>query len=165
MIKKIAISIGLLVLGLAISVFAEPKLRHLIQTLFRISTNNGIHFYGKDFHLFASVYYYLSFGLVLLTIWFSWNGLTPRQKVVDGLLTTMIFFIAIIIISWLNSNAMIVECTACNDGTRGIHYNEISYDVIIIGSLFLSMMPSGLRLIRRRKQPAHNKSYKTYAVL
>jgi hypothetical protein len=159
MIKKIGVSIVLLVLGLIISVLAEPKLRLLIQTLFKSLTNNAIHFYGKDFHLFASPYYYLSFGLLLLVAWFSWNGLTPRQKIIIGLVTTLIFLISIILISWLSSNAMIVECTACNDGTRGIHYNDINYDGIIVGSLFLSMIPSGLRLMRREKQPAHNKMH------
>lgn len=150
MIKKIGISIALLVLGLAIAMFAEPRLRHFIQFLFRSLTDNAIRFYGKDFHLFASPYYYLSFGVLLLTIWFSWSGLTSRQKTIDGLSTLTIFFVAIIIISWLNSNRLIVECTACNDGTRAIHYNDINYDGIIIGSLVLSMIPSGLRILRRR---------------
>ena len=158
MIKKIGVSIVLLVLGLIISVLAEPKLRLLIQTLFKSLTNNAIHFYGKDFHLFASPYYYLSFGLLLLVAWFSWNGLTSKQKILYGLMTTLIFFVSIISISWLNSNAMIIECTACNDGTRGIHYNDINYDGIIIGSLFLSMIPSGLRLVRRRKAARDRKS-------
>lgn len=151
MIKKIGVSIVLLVLGLIISVLAESKLRLLIQALFKSLTNNVIHFYGKDFHLFASPYYYLSFGLLLLVAWFSWNGFILKQKILYGLVTALIFFVSIIVISWLNSNAMIIECTACNDGTRGIHYNDINYDAIIIGSLFLSMIPSGIRLMRRRK--------------
>jgi hypothetical protein len=138
-------------LGLIISMLAESKLRHLIQILFKASTNNAIHFYGKDFHLFASASYYLSFGLLLLITWFSWTGLSSNQKVLDALLATLIFFIAIVFISCLNSNAMIVECTACN-GTRAIHYNDINYDGIIIGSLFLSMIPAALRLVRKRNQ-------------
>lgn len=150
MVKKFGISVGLLVLGVTISVMAESKLRYLIQTLFKTSTNNAIHFYGKDFHLFAGVHYYLGFGLLLPIIWISWNGLTSRQKTLDGLLTTIVFFVAIVIICWLNSNEMIVECTACNDGTRGIHYNDINYDGIVVGSLLLSMIPSGLRLVRRK---------------
>lgn len=158
MIKKIGISIVLLVLGLIISVLAETKLRLLIQTLFKGLTNNAIHFYGKDFHLLASPYYYLSFGLLLVIVWFSWIGLTSKKKITYGLVTTMIFFISIISISWLNSNAMIVECTACNDGTRGIHYNDINYDGIIVGSLFLSMIPSGLRLMRTRKAASTQQS-------
>jgi hypothetical protein len=151
MLKKIGISIGLVMLGLIISMLAESKLRHLIQILFKASTNNAIHFYGKDFHLFASASYYLSFGFLLLITWFSWTGLSSNQKVLDALLTTVIFFIAIVFISCLNSNAMIVECTACN-GTRGIHYNDINYDGIIIGSLFLSMIRTALRLVRKRNQ-------------
>jgi hypothetical protein len=157
MVRKIGISIGLVILGLIISMLAESNLRHLIQILFKASTNNAIHFYGKDFHLFASASYYLSFGLLLLITWFSWMGLSSNQKVLDGLLTTIIFFVAIVFISCLNSNAMIVECTACN-GTRGIHYNDINYDGIIIGSLFLSMIPSGLRLLRKRKQSSQQRA-------
>jgi hypothetical protein len=145
MVKKIGISIGLIILGFTISVMAESGLRHLIQTLF---TRNAIHFYGKDFHLFAGPYYYLSFGLGLLVIWFSWDGLTPKQKAIDALLTLIIFFIAIGFISWVVSTKMVVECTACNDGTRGIYYNDINYDGIIIASVLLSMIPSGTRLMR-----------------
>jgi hypothetical protein len=150
MIKKIGISIGLLLLGTAISVFTESSLRNLIQALFKSLTNNAIHFYGKEFHLFASPYYYLSFGVVLIVMWFSSDGLSARQKLMDALLTIILFFVAVIAISWVNSNLMIVECTACDDGTRGIHYNDINYDGIIAGSLLSSLIPSCRRFFRRR---------------
>lgn len=149
MIKKIITSIGLLLLGTAVSILLESSLRKLIQTLFKSLTHNAIHFYGKDFHLLASRYYYLSFGVLFLLIWFSWYGLTTRQKLTDGLVTIILFCFAVIAISWVNSNFMIVECTACN-GTRGIHYNDINYDAIIVSGLLASLIPSCRRLIRQR---------------
>ena len=157
--KKILISIGLFIIGIAISSFAEDQLRYLIQTLFKILTNNAIRFYGKDFYFFGSPYYYVSFGLSFPVTWYSWSGLTTRQKVTGLLLTFVIFFIAIIGISWAISNMMIVECTACKDGTRQIRYNDVNYDGIILGGLFLSLVPAGMRLIRRWVLPIRKKKH------
>jgi len=155
MIKKIGVNVLVIIIGLITSILIESELRQLIQTLFKSLTSNAIHFYGKDFHLFASSYYYISFGLLFLIIWTSWTSLTARQKILNGLTTLVIFFVSLTAVSWLDSNRMIVECTACNDGTRGIHYNDINYDGIIIFSLIISIIPTGLRILRR-KPPAHN---------
>ena len=154
MIKKIGVNVLVIIIGLITSILIESELRQLIQTLFKSLTSNAIHFYGKDFHLFASSYYYISFGLLFLIIWTSWTSLTARQKILNGLTTLVIFFVSLTAVSWFDSNRMIVECTACNDGTRGIHYNGINYDGIIIFSLIISIIPTGLRILRR-KPPAH----------
>jgi hypothetical protein len=158
MIKRIGIGILVFTLGLITSILIESELRQLIQTLFKTLTNNAIHFYGKDFHLFASAYYYISFGLLFLISWTSWTNFTTRQKILNGLLTMVIFLLSITVVSWLDSNRKIVECTACDDGRRGIHYNDINYDGIIVVSLIISIVPTGLRLLRRRP-PAHNKKF------
>jgi hypothetical protein len=63
MIKKIGVNVLVIIIGLITSILIESELRQLIQTLFKSLTSNAIHFYGKDFHLFASSYYYISFGL------------------------------------------------------------------------------------------------------
>lgn len=154
MVKKIGIGFFTFALGLATSIFVESGLRRLIQTLFKILTSNAIHFYGKDFHLFASSYYYLSFGLLFLIIWIFWNGLSTKGKIANGLMTLVIFFISIVMLSWWGSMAKIVACTACNDGTRGIHYNDVNYDAIIAISLLISILPTGFRQIKMLMEKA-----------
>lgn len=149
MMKKILINLLIITLGLITSLLIESHLRKLIQTLFKTLTGNAIHFYGKDFYLFASPYYYICFGLFFLIIWISWTNQSSSQKILNGLLTIVIFLLSLMAISWLDGTLKIVECTACNDGRRGIHYNDINYDGIIMISLAISIIPTVILLIKK----------------
>jgi hypothetical protein len=63
----------------------------------------------------------------------------------------MIFFISITVICWLISSGIIIECEACEDSIYGINYDKINYNGIVFGCLFLSMVPSGLRILRIKR--------------
>jgi hypothetical protein len=153
MIKRIATALSLFAFGVIISVLAELELRRLIQALFKMLTFNTLHFYGKDFHLFSRLYYYLGFGLVCPLIWFSWTGLSLKQKTLDFLRITVIFFMALVVASWFASNAMLDNCISCNDGAPGVYYNDINYEAIIAASLLASMIPVGFRFFSLNFKP------------
>jgi hypothetical protein len=152
MIKKLLIGTLAFAAGLATSILAESELRQLIRTLFRKLTNNAIHFYGKDFHLFASSYYYLSFAFIFLIIWISCKDHYIKENTKTGLMVLVIFFLSIVMLSLLDSNGRIAECTACQNGIRRIHYNDINYDAIICISLWASIIPVGLRQIKLARE-------------
>jgi hypothetical protein len=138
------------VIGVVISVLAESSLRSIIQTFLKFFTDNSIHFFGKDFHLFASVYYYLSFGLFGLVTLIYWNVLEGKRKL-SLILSILSFIIWLVVICYFYGALKIIECTACNDGIRNLHYNEVAYDGIIISSLLLSIMPMVLLNISKHK--------------
>lgn len=62
-----------------------------------------------------------------------------------------LFSIAIILISSLNANLKVIECTACDGGIRKLGYGEINYNLILISSLVISIIPSNLSLIKNIK--------------
>jgi hypothetical protein len=151
MLRKVLFSVLTFFGGIAIAIVFEQELRQLIQALFKISTDNNIYFVGKDFDSFASTYYYLSPGILSLILFFASIRLTVEQTLINVLLAISIFFIALTLISYIDSNGKIAQCTACNDGKRSLNYNEINYDGITVVSLVLASIPSLTQLIKKRK--------------
>ncbi|WP_298343029.1 hypothetical protein [uncultured Algibacter sp.] len=74
----------------------------------------------------------------------------------NGILSLLIFGILLIGISAIDANMKIIECTACNDGIRKLHWNEINYGLIIGMSVIISIIPNLIRIIKRTKKPAYN---------
>ena len=72
-------------------------------------------------------------------------------------MTLLIFGIALFGISALDANMKIIECTACDDGIRKLHWNEIKYGNILGASSILSIIPSGILLIKKWKKDRINK--------
>jgi hypothetical protein len=149
LIKKIIIGILFFIIGFGIAVYFDSFFRFRIQDLFQWTTNNGIQFNGKDFHLFGNPIYFISFGL-LFAIFSLANFNTKRLIILrNGIILIAIFVIALIVISAIAANFKIVECTACNDGIKKLGYNEINYGLILSFSTFFSMIPSIIKLIRK----------------
>jgi len=142
---------GLLILGLVISIYTETFFRHLIQNLFRWSTHNHINFYGKNFFLFNKPVYYISFSISALLFGTS-NKTKPFSKImINAIVLFLIFRSVLTLISAIDATAKIAECTACDDGTRSIHYNDINYSVILSISLLTAVVPDIFKIIRNRK--------------
>ena len=68
----------------------------------------------------------------------------------DGLLMTVIFFSSVTVIIWVISSGIIIECDACEDDILAINHDKINYNGIVLGSLLLSSIPSGLRIARTK---------------
>ena len=150
MTKRTVELVGLFFLSFAISILAKYRLENLIQTLFRKFTDNPIHHTGTEFYGISSLYYYLGFGLLVLIIWTSWTDITPKQKIFDGLFMIIIFLASITVITWIMSSGIIIDCDACENDIRAINYYKINYNGIVFISLFLSIIPSGQRVIKRK---------------
>jgi hypothetical protein len=149
-VRKISISFLAFLTGSAVGIWTRADLRKLIQALFRFSTENNIRFHGgKDFYFFGPVWYYLAFGIFGAMFYLSKDKLQMRGKIQNGIFEVFIFFISLIAICYYDSTMKIMVCTACNDGTRSIHYNEVHYDLIVVCSLMLSMMPAGIKLLKQ----------------
>jgi hypothetical protein len=150
-IKRILIRIVFFILGFGIAIFSDSFFRQLIQDLFQWTTNNGIQFGGKDFHLFGNPIYFTSFGLAFLIFSIA-NKKTKIQKIVlNGIILILIFGILLIGISALNANLKIIECTACRNGIRRLGYNEINYGLILATSTLLSIIPNLIVILKNRR--------------
>jgi hypothetical protein len=148
MIKRIIIGIVAVIIGIGIAFFADTFFREQIQKVFLWSTSNRIKFTGKNFHLFNGNFYYLTFAIAFLL--FSLGSLKQglKRTIKSGILSILIFTLAVLLISSIDANMKIIECTACNDGIRALHWNEVNYDLILSTSILFSVIPNIVSLVK-----------------
>ncbi len=132
------------------SFYFEESYRKIVRVLYVALSNEKISFFlpTKYVH-FASGAFVSSFGLVIITICFLIYRQTTKQRVVNIALGLFLFVASILIHCYFDSLFKIIECTACTDGTRKLHYNDISYDLTFISSLILAIVPFVTTEIRK----------------
>lgn len=140
------------IIGFGTAIFADSFFRHIIQDLFQWTTSNRIQFGGKDFYLFGNPIYFTSFGLVFFLFSVANRKLETLKIARNGVLLILIFGIALIVVSALDANLKIIECTACKDGIRRLGYNEINYGLILTTSALISIIPSLIKIIKSIKK-------------
>ncbi len=150
-IKNAFISGCFFISGVIVSILAESSIRSFIRVTYKFATNNRIYFVGKDFHLFASYYYYLGFGLSITLFYLAVNHLYWKKKIIHGVVFIVVFIGAIFLVSAIDSNLKLISCTMCDDGTMPVRFNWINYDGITILSLALSSIPCLIFFFKRRK--------------
>ncbi len=156
MIKKITFGILAFIIGIGIAYYSESFFREIIQDIFKWSTSDKIKFVGKNFYVFSNKLYFITFGIGMLILTLENLNRKFTQMLKNGILSLLIFGILLIGISAIDANMKIIECTACNDGIRKLHWNEINYGLIIGMSVIISIIPNLIRIIKRTKKPAYN---------
>jgi len=152
LIKKILIGILAFIIGIGIAYYSESFFRNLIQYIFQWSTSDNIKFIGKNFYVFSNKLYFTTFGIGFLILTLENLNQEVNQMLKNVVISILIFGIILIGISATIANMKVVECTACDDGIRNLHWNEINYGLIIGTSAILSIIPSLIRIIIRRKK-------------
>ena len=76
----------------------------------------------------------------------------PAEYIKNVIICLLIFVISLIGISAIDANIKVVECTACDDGVRKLHWNGVNYGLIIGTSAIISIIPSLIRIIKRTKK-------------
>lgn len=127
------------IIGVALAIMFEDYYRRLIIYLFILFNGENIQFTGKNFHLFPSELFVVVSGLfVSLTFFIIY--ITPRINILKIITwTVLIFILTTIIITFIDSERLITECTACKDGIRNLTYNEVPYDKYYLISIILSL--------------------------
>ena len=164
-IKIILILLLVFVLTITLAVYYENSYRVLVRFFFKSFQGDKIKFIGKNFHLFASPYFVIAFGLfsILLTMFLYRKN--NRRRFIYLFLTIVLFFITTIVTTYIDSFGKVVECTACQDGVRPLHFNAVNYDFHFITSLVGGLVPLFYTFLkkqilkRRQKKPAYNKQY------
>ncbi|EWH09371.1 hypothetical protein IZU89_07545 [Cellulophaga lytica] len=156
MTKKIIFGILAFVIGIIIAYSSESFFRGIIQDIFKWSTSDKIQLVEKNFFVFSNKLYFLTFGIGLLILMLD----NLNQKLADYLkniiISLLIFGILILGFSSLDANLKVVECTACDNGIRKLHWNDINYGLILGLSAIFAIIPSLIRIIKRIKKPAYN---------
>ena len=148
-LKIILFSAAIFFAGVALALYFEDYYRIIVRFFFYFFQGEKIKFTGKNFHLFASGSFLISFGIycVLLFLLLLQRN---NKRMFYALLTILLFFITTMATSWLDSAAKLAVCTACKDGNLQISYNGIGYDTHFMCSLLISLLPLVLSYLKRQ---------------
>lgn len=140
-IKLILLLVLVFALSVSLAFYYENSYRVLVRYFFKFFQEDKIKFVGKDFHLLANPYSVVGFGLfcVFLTLLLQKQS---RKIIITSLsLAIILFFATTITTSYFDSLAKVSECTACENGVRDLHYNNINYNFHFLTSLLVALSP------------------------
>ncbi|UGS20308.1 hypothetical protein [Flavobacterium cyclinae] len=144
--KKIILRIIIFLVGVGIAFLTESFFRGFIQDVFQISTSDKIQFIGKNIYFIPNVIFLPILGLSLVTLSIENSNKNNFQIFINILRSLLLFFISIILISAVDANLKVIECTACIDGIRKLNSNDINYGIILGSSLLISIIPSLIKI-------------------
>jgi hypothetical protein len=140
-------------IGIAGVLLGDEFIRASIQYCYLVFSNKQIILNGKDFHLFYPVYYYIIAGIVLAIVtWFlRMSGVRLGLKL--ALLFVVTSVVSVVVISYIDSQVKLAECSACNDGLRVLSYNSINYASIVSTSLVIALVSVGWAFLIGTRKP------------
>ena len=150
MVKRIIIAVLVFLVGFVFIAFIDNELQELIRCFFKLSLNENIIFLGKNFYLFPSWFVLISFPFLFAIFWLINSKYSYKIFIQNLLIAIVLFFISLLIISFIYANFKLMECTQCEDGAIKIHYNSIRYSLIIVSSTIISLIPSIISFYRRK---------------
>ncbi len=133
-------------IGAGIAFLTESFFRGFIQDVFQISTSDKIQFIGKNINFIPNIIFFPTLGLSLVIISIENSNKNSSQILINIIRSLIIFFISIIVISAIDANLKVIECTACIDGIRKIKWNDINYGMILGISLLISIIPCLIKI-------------------
>lgn len=117
-----------LIIGSLLAAYLESDYRRSVRFLIKLFNGDKIHFFGKDFHLFPGLVFVLSFGCLAVVIFFTLKEHSLVVWIKQFLITVCVFVLVTLLVIFIDSYMLIIECTACDDGVRKLNTWEISYD-------------------------------------
>lgn len=161
-LKAILLLLLVFFLTVVIAFYFENSYRVFVRDCFNFFQGDNIKFVGKNFHLFASSYMLVSFGLFSVALTVLLYGQSATKRLVYLSLKVLLFFTTTFVTTYIDSLGKVLECTACQDGVRSLHYNAVNYDFHFITSLLVGLLPlfwsfSKKQILKRRhRKPAYN---------
>jgi hypothetical protein len=150
-LKSLLITAALFITSIVIALVCEENYRQLVRYLFTLFNGNNILFIGKNFHLFPSESFILSFALFTsLTFWAIKLAQLNTLKTIAW--TFSIFFATTLVLTALDSGRLVLEFTACKDGIRRLSFNQPTYDLYFILSWTAASIYVGTKYLAKRKQ-------------
>lgn len=123
----------------------------LVPDLYQFTTNDRIQFVGKHFTFFAHPIYYIGFGLTYALLALDLFAKPIRKIVVSVVIWVLVFAIVLINICAFDAHFKLMQCTACNDGTRQLQYYEVNAGLILGVAAIIAGIPSLVRIVKSMK--------------
>jgi len=133
--KTILTTLGIQIVSIVVAFLFENYYRQLVRFSFKFFNGDDIQFIGKNFHLFASDSFVITFGLFTSLTFLLLKYSSHPKRIPRVSFTIFVFFAFTFLITALDSKRLIIECTSCADGIRKLTFNEITYDKYFIISL------------------------------
>lgn len=137
--KTAFICIGLFIVGSTSTFLFNESYMQLVRFSFNYFNGNHIQFSGKNFHLFPSNSFIVAFGLFSSLAFLLLKNSNTARIIQKCFFCILCFFTSSICIAALDSERIIVECTACDDGIVPLQYNDINYSQYFIISLSITL--------------------------
>ena len=148
--KKQLILVLSFILGVILITTFDFRLQKLIRNIYKFSLDGNINFFGKYFYLFPSKKIILIFGFISLI--FSFLNLKTITQIIKSLaLFFAVFFFTVFLISYIDAKIVLVNCTKCDDGILNMRVRSINYDLILILSGLMGLIPSIVLCLKRKK--------------
>lgn len=163
MLKFVFILLVIFIAGVLLSFFWEEHYRVLVRFFFKLFQHDKIVFTGKNFHLFASSRFVIAFGLFAVLLFVLLYKQSAKIILGYSLLAVLLFLVTTAVSSYLDSTGIILECTACKDEVRTLHYNDVNYDAHFIISLVISLLPLCIKKARKLSN-VHNQKEQPRAI-
>ena len=152
MMKNILTAILVFFLGIIFAWIIDPHLRTFIQNLYEVLTNRGIYFVGKNFYLFPSLPQIMIMGLSALVFWMRGKNDSKEKHLINGAKILGLFLFILVALSFVDGNLKVMQCTMCEDGRRGLRYNDISYEGLTMMSILISLIFYKAKLKWKQKE-------------
>ncbi len=154
-VKTMFIALGIFVFGCLGALFLDGHYRNAVLFLLQYFNGEHIHFIGKNFHLFASYNFIFSAGIYSLLVYLFIKNSPNKKIIINPLSIIYILIITTLLTVKLDSEIMVLNCTACDDGILTIDYSQINHDKYFIMSLSSSLLYLSITfLIAIRKKKA-----------
>lgn len=139
-VKTVFIALGIFILGGLCSFFLDGYYSNAVLFLMQFFNGEHLHFIGKNFHLFTSYHFIFSAGIYSLLVYLFIKNLCSKQIIINLLSIICVFIITTLVTIKLDSEIMVLNCTACDDGILTINYSYINHDKYFIMSLGTSLL-------------------------
>ena len=123
-----------------LATYFEFGFRVLVIRLCTLLTNHKIHFSGKNFLFFPTLYFELFFSLFSTIIVFRLIKMNNPRWLFRIFMVVVLFGITITVSCWMYAETSIMECTACNNGERTILYRDVPYNTLFFISLIVPLL-------------------------
>ena len=144
--------IVVLVASIYLAFIFEARYEKLIRNLFEnLSSNNISFFHPAKYFRFASNQFLLTFGFFNVALSFLLFRQTKKQILISAFAGIVLLITSTLLFCYFESSIKLIECTACSDGKRILHYTEVNYDLVFIISLVSAILPAVATELRNLK--------------
>ena len=144
---------GLFILGLTTGMVFEDSFHKIVRQLYCTLTYNKLSFGAPKFDiLFFTFPFVFLTGLYFSLLFYLLHKQTKMQRLINAVLTLIFLPGSIILFCYFDGNIKLIECTACDDGTRVLLYKDIGYTKIFFVGLLTSLIPALWTEIKARRK-------------